>query len=65
MSADLSTSGQGLAAHPVLDAVEGYKDTLDLFLQVWPARQALCNVLRAACKETGSEQHASCCVALI
>ena len=37
MSADLSTLGQDLVAHRVLDAVEGYKDTLDLFLQVCSA----------------------------
>ena len=37
MSTDLSTYGQDLAAHRVLVAVEGYKDALDLFLQVWSA----------------------------
>ena len=64
MSADLPTSGQDLAAHCVLDAVEGYKDALDLFLQVWSAWQALCNVLCAACIEAGSMRYSCCCVAL-
>ena len=54
MSADLATSCQDLTAHPVLDAVEDYRDTLDSFLQVWQAAaawQAVCSMLRAACFE--------------